>query len=93
MATTRVKPLLSVVLQPDGETYCAECPELSLATEDDTPRKALNNLVELIREYAEDYQAGFEHYAKSPNRAQHWPLLKRVLACKTKREIKALLGL
>ncbi len=55
----------------------AKCPELDLVTEMDTPAEALQAMVEMIREYAEDYRAREELFAASPNRAHHKPYVRR----------------
>jgi methyl coenzyme M reductase gamma subunit len=66
-------------------------PELDLVTEMDTPAAALHAMVEMIREYAEDYRAREELFAASPNRAHHKPYIERILACRDEWELWELL--
>jgi len=75
--------VLTVFLARDGEHICAYCPELDIVTEMPTAELALQDMMEAIREYAEEYMRDFEIYAKSPNRAHHLPYVEAVLACKT----------
>lgn len=65
----------------------AKCPELDLVTEMDTSQEALHAMIEMIREYAEDYHARERIFAASPNRAHHKPYIDRVLACQDEWEL------
>jgi hypothetical protein len=80
-------PLLTIVIFPDDATFGAKCLELDLITEDDTPEMALKSLIEMIREYVEDYQERWELFSESPNRAHHQPYVERLLRCKSDWEI------
>jgi len=84
--------LLTVLIIKDNSRYMAKCPELDLVTEMDTTEEALKAMVELIREYAEDYKAREEMYLKSPNRAHHKPYVDRITACRDEWEIIELIG-
>ncbi|MFQ6092069.1 MAG: hypothetical protein ACE5OR_05210 [bacterium] len=53
----------------------------------DTPDRALRSIVEMIREYAEDYNRRFELFSESPNRAHHRPYVQRILKCKSNWEV------
>lgn len=83
--------LLTVLIIKDNGRYMAKCPELDLVTEMDTKEKALKAMVELIREYAEDYKAKEEIYLKSPNRAHHKPYVDRIIVCQDEWEIMELI--
>lgn len=61
--------VLFILLALDGEKYCTYCPELDLVTEMDTPEEAVDDMIEAIRDYAEEYMEEIELYSKSPNRA------------------------
>jgi len=86
-------PLLTVLLIQDAGRFMAKCVELDLVTEMDTPHKALQAMVEMIREYAEDYRAREEVFAASPNRAHHKPYVDRVLACRDEWELWELIAI
>ncbi|HIE30109.1 TPA: hypothetical protein EYP66_22825 [Candidatus Poribacteria bacterium] len=47
----------------------------------DRPQDALENLFEMIKEYAIDYQTRWELFSKSPNRAHHRPYIEKILQC------------
>ena len=84
--------LLTVLIIKDNSRYMAKCPELDLVTEMDTTEEALRAMVEIIREYAEDYKAREEIFLQSPNRAHHKPYIDRIAACKDEWELIELIG-
>ncbi len=63
--------------------FCAYCPELDLATEMDTYAETIGDMIEAIKEYAEEYMADYDLYSKSPNRAHHLPYIDAVKSCST----------
>ena len=75
-------PLLTVFIIKDNGRFMARCPELDLVTEMDTPEGAFKAIVEMVKEYAEDYKKREEIFTKSPNRAHHKPYIDRILECK-----------
>ena len=77
-------PFLTVFIIRDDRKYMAKCPELDLITEMDSREEALEAIVEMIGEYAEDYKAEEEIYPKSPNRAHHKPYVEMIIACQDK---------
>ena len=79
--------LLTVLIVKDNGRYMAKCPELDLVTEMDTKEEALKAIVELIREYAQDYKTREEIYLKSPNRAHHKPYVNKIIACQDEWEL------
>jgi predicted RNase H-like HicB family nuclease len=83
--------LLTVFIIKDDERYMAKCPELDLVTEMDDREDALMAIVEMIKEYAEDYKEREDIYLQSPNRAHHKPYVDRVMACQDEWEIMELL--
>ncbi|MBI4333969.1 MAG: hypothetical protein HY673_22125 [Chloroflexi bacterium] len=89
--TTTLAPLTVFIVKDDGK-YMAKCPELDLVTEMDTKEQALEAMVEMIREYAQDYAAREETYAGSPNRAHHKPYVSRIISCKEDWELMELIG-
>jgi len=84
-------PILTVFILKDEERYMAKCIELDLVTEMDTPEEALRAIVEMIKEYAEDYKEREELFIKSSNRAHHKPYIEEVLKCKDLWEIYSLI--
>ncbi|MCF6158710.1 MAG: hypothetical protein E3K32_09095 [wastewater metagenome] len=83
--------VLSLLLALDEGKFCAYCPELDLVTEMDNPEDAVEDMVEAIKDYAEEYMKNFEVYTKSPNRAHHLPYIKAISACKTEWELRMLI--
>ncbi len=81
---------LSILLALDGERFCAYCPELDLVTELDTPEEAVEDMIESIKDYAEEYLKDIELYSKSPNRSHHLPYIKAISSCKTDWELRML---
>ena len=64
-----VSEKLTAIIEPSEEVYVATCPELDLATEGNTPEEALDDLIDMAMDYAEQYMEEFELFSKSPNRA------------------------
>lgn len=85
-------PLLNVYIIKDNGRYMAKCPELDLITEMDTTEAALTAILEMIKEYAEDYRNREEIFTKSPNRVHHKPYIDRILECKDKWELYELIS-
>ena len=83
--------LLTVLIVKDNGRCMAKCPELDLVTEMDTKEEALKAIVELIKEYAEDYKAREEIYLESPNRAHHKPYIDKITACQDEWEVMELI--
>ena len=69
----------------------AKCSELDLVTEMDSKEEALEAMVEMIREYAEDYKAREDVYLRSPNRAHHKPYIDRIIVCGDEWELMELI--
>ncbi len=82
---------LTVILARDEQAFCAYCPELDLVTELPTAEEALEDMIEALRGYAEEYIADLELYTRSPNRAHHLPYVNAIASCKNDWEIKMLL--
>lgn len=89
--TITTASLITVLIIKDNGRYMAKCPELDLVTEMDTKEEALEAIVELIREYAEDYKAREETYLKSTNRAHHKPYVDRITRCEGEWELMELI--
>jgi predicted RNase H-like HicB family nuclease len=70
---------LTAIIEPAEGVYVAFCPELDLATEADTPDSAVDDLIEMALDYAEQYMADFDRFSQSPNRAAHAPYVQAIL--------------
>ncbi|MDI6735196.1 MAG: hypothetical protein QME42_03220 [bacterium] len=75
-------PLLTVCIFKDNNNFCAKCVELDLVTEMDTPNDTLKAMVEMIKEYAQDYESRKDIFSNSPNRYHHLPYIERINKCK-----------
>ena len=82
---------LTVILARDKEGYCAYCPELDLVTAMDSAEEALEDLIEAMKDYAEEYMRDLKLFTASPNRSHHLPYIKAVTSCKNDWEIKMLI--
>lgn len=82
---------LSILVAMDGKKFSAYCPELDLVTEMDTYEETIEDMMEAINDYAEEYMADFDLYSRSPNRAHHLPYIGAIKACKTEWELKMLI--
>jgi hypothetical protein len=92
ISEVKLRPsLLTVVVFPDSGRYVAKCIELDLITEMDTPEEAAEAVVEMLKEYAEDYHSREEMFVRSPNRSHHKPYVDALLRCKTDWDIQELL--
>ena len=73
---------LTAIIDPAESAYMAFCPELDLATEGDTPDMAVEDLIEMALDYAEQYMADFDRFSQSPNRAAHAPYIRAIYSGK-----------
>ncbi|MBI1925026.1 hypothetical protein HYR99_12360 [Candidatus Poribacteria bacterium] len=88
-----VEKKLTLDLEHDKETdqYVVACPELDLATAGDDEVEAIDELVEGMEEYAQDYLERLSLFASSPNRSSHFPWIVSIARCTSKVDIKQLL--
>ena len=82
---------LTVILAMDGEHYCGYCPELDLVTEMPTPEEVIDDMLESMQEYTEEYLNDLDLYCKSPNRAHHLPYVRAVATCRDKWNLRMLI--
>jgi predicted RNase H-like HicB family nuclease len=86
------EPTLTVLLAKDEDgSYCAKCPELDLVTQLPTAQAALDDLLEAIKDYAEEYLRDRALYTSSPNRAHHLPYVEAIAGCKTDWDLRTLI--
>ena len=79
--------LVTVGIFKENDRFCAKCVELDLVTEMDTPDEALRAIVEMIKEYAQDYELRKDLFSNSPNRYYHLPYIERINNCKNDWEL------
>ena len=80
----------TAIIEPSEGVYVAFCPELDLATEGDSPQAALDDLIEMALDYAEQYMTEFDRFSQSPNRAAHAPYIQALYANLTPSGARAL---
>lgn len=85
------KLTLELEYDPETNQYVAACPELDLAVAGDIEEEAIEDLVEAIQEYVEDYLERLDLFAGSPNRGAHLPLILLIASCVSKADIRRLL--
>jgi len=90
IAIKDISDKLTAIIEPSEGVYVANCPELDLATEGNTPEEALNDLVDMTIDYAEQYMEEFELFSKSPNRASHRPYILEIYERRTKEKVREL---
>ncbi len=79
--------LLTVYILQDEERFMAKCTELDLVTEMDSREEALDAMIEMLSEYAQDYRSRMKQFTSSPNRSHHKPYVETILSCKSKWEL------
>jgi len=86
------KLTLELEYDPETQQYVATCPDLDLATAGDGEAEAIEDLVEAMEEYAQDYLERLDLFALSPNRGAHLPLILSIASCASKADIRGLLA-
>ena len=90
VAIKDVSEKLTAIIEPSEGVYVATCPELDLATEGINPEEALDDLIDMPIDYADQYMEEFELFIKSPNRAPHKPYILEIREKRTKEKVKEL---
>ncbi len=80
-----------MILARDEGLVCAFCPELDLVTEMATPNEALEDMLEAMQDYAEEYLEELEIYQNCPKRDHHLPYIEAIAACKDAWDIRMLI--
>lgn len=83
-------PVLDIIILRDEDRYVVRCPELDLVTEMDSPEDALDAMLEMIKEYCNDYLKRESLFRKSPNRSHHYPYIIPIAQCKSDWELREL---
>ena len=87
---TKTRPTkLTAIIEPSGEGFVIFCPELDLATQGETEIQALDDLVDMVIDYTEQYTENFDLFSQSPNRSVHLPYIKSIQNL-SKEEIRGL---
>jgi len=86
-------PLISLIFAKDKKMICVFSPELDIVTEMPTEEEALSDILQALRDYANEYKENFKLYRKSPNRAHHWPYIQAILKTKNNWELRKLLDI
>jgi predicted RNase H-like HicB family nuclease len=81
------KLTLELEFDPETGEYVSACSELDLASAGDTREEAIDNLLEAMIEYAEDYLDRLDIFVKSPNRSSHLTLILLIASCASKEDI------
>lgn len=85
------KPIsLTAIIEPSEGHFVVSCPELDLATEGETPEQAVDDLVEMALDYAEQYLQELERFSQSPNRASHLPFIQAIHQLRSKEKVRKL---
>ena len=83
-------PVLDIIILRDEDRYVARCPELDLVTEMNTAEDSFDAMLEMIKEYCEDYLKRESLFRKSPNRSHHYPYILQIAQCKSDWELREL---
>lgn len=78
------------IAEDDGSIILA-LDEIELYVNADTTEKAIEELIQDIKNYAQDYIQRPQLFLNAPNRRSHFPYILRVLLCDNDDEIKSLL--
>ncbi|NLI11529.1 exoribonuclease R [Pelotomaculum propionicicum] len=84
----RLKP--EILPEEDGSVTVA-LNEIDIAVNKPTVDEAVNELVQELKVYAQDYLERLQLFLNAPNRKGHFPYILRVLLCNNDQEIKSLL--
>jgi len=87
------KLTLELEFDPETGEYVSVCPELDLAISGNTRKEAIDNLLEAMIEYAEDYLDRLDIFVRSPNRGSHLPFILLISSCASKEDILELLNI
>ena len=90
IAIKDISEKLTAIIEPSEGVYVASCPEIDLVTEGNTLNAALDDLIDMTIDYAEQYMKEFELFSKSPNRASHKPYILEIQKRGTKEKVREL---
>ena len=87
-----VEEKLTVLVAPDDDQYTAYCPDLDLAVAADSPEGALDDLLQVMQDYAKDHLDELARFSHSPNRAHHLPYVKAISRSRSAGELRQLVA-
>jgi len=90
IAIKDISEKLTAIIEPSEGVYVASCPELDLVTEGDTLEAALDDLIDMVMDYAVQYMEEFDLFSKSPNRASHKPYILEIHKRISKEKVREL---
>jgi predicted RNase H-like HicB family nuclease len=90
IAIKDISEKLTAIIEPSEGVYVASCPELDLVTEGDTLEAALDDLIDMVMDYAVQYMEEFDLFSKSPNRASHKPYILEIHKRSSKEKVREL---
>jgi hypothetical protein len=88
LANYSLKP--EVLPEEDGSTTLA-LDQLEIYVNGKTTEDAINEFIEELKTYANDFIERSQLFLNAPNRRSHFPYILRVLLCDTNEEIRSLL--
>ncbi|MDA8227988.1 MAG: exoribonuclease R [Desulfitobacterium hafniense] len=89
LAEFTLKP--EIITEEDGSITLA-LDSLELYSNNNTLDLATNDLIEDLKNYAQDYMQRSQLFLNAPNRRSHFPYILRVLLCNNDSEIHELLS-
>ena len=81
-----------IIREDDGSTTLA-LDALEICSNNSTLDLAVQDLIEDLKIYAQDYLERSQLFFQAPNRKPHFPYVLRILLCDNDKDIRALLGL
>ncbi|NMA68022.1 MAG: exoribonuclease R [Desulfitobacterium sp.] len=85
--------LIPEVLQEDDGSITLALDVLEIYVNNSTLELATKDLVEDLKEYAQDYSNRPQLFLHAPNRAHHFPYVLRIMLCENDDEIRTMIGL
>ncbi|MBE0438009.1 MAG: hypothetical protein IBX56_19690 [Methylomicrobium sp.] len=77
----------------DSRLWSVILTEIGIATDALTKEEAVDQLVELVQDYCDDYFDRLPFFTSLPDRNSHYPYLRRVSRCKNADQLRSVLGL
>ena len=85
--------LIPEVLQEDDGSITLALDVLEIYVNNSTLELATKDLVEDLKEYAQDYSNRPQLFLHAPNRAHHFPYVLKIMLCENDDEIRTMIGL
>ncbi len=85
--------LTARVIHEDDGSVTVAADELEWAVNAPTQEAAVRDLLQDLRQYAEDYLARAQVFLRAPNRRVHFPYVLRILLAETDEQVRRMLNL